>query len=201
MDSPAPVATGAKTKRVRRIFACPIGWPTGLIVGALAAFTLWAFSVPGGPSMGILASLVLAWFAVGPFWLARLLLASFAGGFHSLREAWVRWSVPPLIVVITAALLMTSAPLLMRFNLSQDAMDQLARDAQAGPEAPNIDRVGLFPAQEVETFDGGVRFLVDECMVDMCGFAYSSKGRPPNLSGEDSYYHLEGRWYLWEESW
>ncbi|MEA2460152.1 MAG: hypothetical protein QOH90_329, partial [Actinomycetota bacterium] len=23
----------------------------------------------------------------------------------------------------------------------------------------------------------------------------------PNIGGEDRYYHLEGPWYLWEESW
>lgn len=65
----------------------------------------------------------------------------------------------------------------------------------------DVGRVGLFPVRSVESFGGGVRFLVNECMVDMCGFAYSSEGRPPNLGGEDSYYHLEGGWFLWEESW
>jgi hypothetical protein len=151
--------------------------------------------------MGVVASEGLAWFGVGGYWLVRLLGTSLAGASPPLREAWWQWTVPPIIVVVTAALLMTSAPLLVRFNLSQNAMDQLARDAEAGSETPSTDRVGLFPVRRIQRFDGGMRFVVNECMVDMCGFAYSSKGSPPNLGGEDSYYHLEGRWFLWKESW
>lgn len=151
--------------------------------------------------MGAFASLVLAWFAIGGYWVVRLVTALFAGGSKPARQEWWRWVVPPIVVVITAALLVTSAPLLIRFNLSQNAMDQLVRDAETGSETRRTDRVGLFFVRSIESFEGGVRFLVNECMVDMCGFAYSSKGTPPNLSGEDSYYHLEGNWFLWEESW
>ena len=151
--------------------------------------------------MGAFAILVLAWFATGGFWLVRLVTALVAGGPAPLRPAWRRWIIPPIVVVITAGLLMTSAPLLVRFNLSQSEMDQLARARQSEVEILDVGRVGLFPVRSVESFDGGVRFLVNECMVDMCGFAYSSEGRPPNLGGEDSYYHLEGGWFLWEESW
>lgn len=201
MDSAATIRTTAETGRARALLKRPIGWPTALISTALGAYTLWGFSVPGGPSMGTFALLALGWFATGGYWLVRLVTSLGAGGSTPFRQAWRRWIVPPIVVLITAGLLLTSAPLLVRFNLSQSEMDQLARASQSGVEMLDVRRVGLFPVRNVESFDGGVRFLVNECMVDMCGFAYSSEGRPPNLGGEDSYYHLEGGWFLWEESW
>ena len=201
MDSTAEIGSAKEGGRVRAVLQHPIGWPTFAISFLLAGFTLWAFSVPGGPSMGVFASMVLTWFAIGGYWLARLIFAALAGGFPRLRAAWVRWTAPAAVVVLTAGLLVTSAPLLVRFNLSQGEMDQLARASQSDIQLLDVGRVGLYTVRSVETFDGGVRFLVNECMVDMCGFAYSSEGRPPNLGGEDSYYHLEGNWYLWEESW
>lgn len=201
MDSTATITTGVETGRVRALLKRPIGWPTALISAGLGAYTLWGFSVPGGPSMGAFALLVLAWFGAGGYWLLRLVAALVAGGATPLRQAWRRWIVPPIVVMITVGLLMTSAPLLVRFNLSQNEMDQLARASESGVEILDVGRVGLFTVRSVESFDGGVRFLVNECMVDMCGFAYSSEGRPPNLGGEDSYYHLEGGWFLWEKSW
>jgi hypothetical protein len=151
--------------------------------------------------MGVFASMTLAWLGVGGYWLIRLVVASLAGGFRPVRDAWGRWVAPVIVVAVTAGLLVTSAPLLLRFNLSQREMDQLARDADGTSQRLKVDRIGFFPVRRVERFEGGVRFVVNECMVDMCGFAYSSRGRPPNLGGEDSYYHLEGNWFLWEESW
>lgn len=54
----------------------------------------------------------------------------------------------------------------------------------------------------MEPFKGGMRFIVPGAgFIDEVGFARSAKGEPPNLGGEDIYTHLDGRWYLWEESW
>lgn len=151
--------------------------------------------------MGVVASMALAWFAMGGYLLLRLIVAVAAGGLQTVRGAWKRWTASVAIVVATIGLLFTSAPLLVRFNLSQAEMDQVAREALATSEPFEVERVGLFPVQRVERFDGGVRLVVNECMVDLCGFAFSSEGKPPNLGGEDTYHHLDGNWFLWEESW
>ncbi|HEY7876428.1 MAG TPA: hypothetical protein VIG64_15040 [Actinomycetota bacterium] len=75
------------------------------------------------------------------------------------------------------------------------------------------ERVGMFPVTRVDAYEGGMRFLVTgegvddstipplvDYSLDEYGFAYSPSGRPPRI-GEDTYWHLRGAWYLWEESW
>lgn len=201
MDSTAAITAPTEKRRIHALLIRPIGWPTIALSIVLAAWTVWGFSFPGGPSMGTYASLALGWFTVGSYWFVRLVVCSAIGELRPVLDAWRHWAAPLAVALVTAALLATSVPLLVRFNLSQGEMNQLARDAASGVVVEGTDSVGLFPIKRVETFQGGVRFIVNECMADTCGFAYSPKGPPPNLGGEDSYLHLEGSWYLWEESW
>lgn len=201
-DSVAANAGPREVGRVRALLRKPLGIPMAVLVTLSALITLWAFSVPGGPSMGLFVILMLGWFALGGYWLLRVIAALSAGGFQRVRSQWLWWALPPAVVAVTAGLLVLSVPLLLRFNLSQTSMDGFAREVIGGSSVPRPDRVGLFPVGRVQRFNGGMRFLVKGGgFLDPSGFAYSPEGRPPNIGGEDNYVHLEGPWYLWEESW
>lgn len=201
-DSVAVGASPREVGRVRALLRRPLGVPMAVLVTVSALITLWAFSLPGGPSMSFFVMLMLAWLALGAYWVIRLIGAAFAGGLGSIRSQWIWWVAPAVLVVITASLLVTSAPLLVRFNMSQSSMERFAQEVIGSSRVPKPDRVGLFPVTRVQRFEGGMRFLVKGGgFLDPSGFAYSPDGRPPNLGGEDNYVHLEGPWYLWEESW
>jgi hypothetical protein len=82
-------------------------------------------------------------------------------------------------------------------------MNTAARRVVAHPEqARKIHRIGLWRTGRVERIPGGMRFTVSEAgFFDAGGFAYSPHGKPANVGGEDAYTHLDGPWYLWDESW
>lgn len=184
---------------VRRALQVSPKLPFTLIVLGASIATLWAFSWPGGPNMGRFVLLLACWMVLGLYWLFRVAAAPLAGG--SLREGWGWWFAAPAIVVVTAGLLLSSAPLRLRIALSMDDMNRFATSVMQDPSGPHPNRVGSFPIGRVEDFDGGMRFLVRGTgFLDPFGFAYSPAGKPPRL-GEDSYWHLDGPWYLWEESW
>jgi hypothetical protein len=107
-----------------------------------------------------------------------------------------------VIVVAAAVAVATDAAMRARFELSRSAMDSAARDVLAGRRDPRtIDRIGLWELDRAERVQGNFRFLVAESgFLDPVGFAYSTHGRPPYVS-EDSYWHLSGPWWVWEESW
>ncbi len=194
-------STAPAEGRVRALLVQPIGRPTLAVTIALALWTVWGFSLPGGPSMGTYASMALTGLAIGCYWFIRLLICSGLGGLRKILDAWPRWVAPPVVALVAAGLVATSVPFLVRFNLSRDDMDQLVREAGSGASVEGADRVGLFPVKRVETFEDGIRFIVNDCMSDTCGFAYTATGRPPNLGGEDTYHHIDGGWFVWEQSW
>ncbi|GMU23402.1 MAG: hypothetical protein AMXMBFR13_34800 [Phycisphaerae bacterium] len=83
-------------------------------------------------------------------------------------------------------------------------MNQLAQQAAALPPGTQLpDRwIGVYPAYQIQTYPGGVRFLVRlSGFIDRCGWAYSSSASPPDLGGEDIYTRWSGGWFYWRESW
>jgi hypothetical protein len=142
------------------LFATPIGMPSLVVFAIAAVATLWLYSLPGGAPLGGYAMLAGAWAALGGYWFLRLVGALLAGGAPSVVSRWARWVAVPAIVVVTASLVVTSAPLRARVALSMASMNELARAAMQTPGADHPDRVGLFPVKRVDTFDGGMRFLV-----------------------------------------
>ena len=81
-------------------------------------------------------------------------------------------------------------------------MDDLAAEMLASGQAsvPN-QRLGLYRAKDIERIGEAVRFNVAPSgFGNKTGFVYSPAGQPPRL-GEDTYSHLDGPWYVWEESW
>jgi hypothetical protein len=112
------------------------------------------------------------------------------------------WLALPVIVLAAAIAVALDAPMRARFELSRPAMDSAAQDVLSGRRDPQtIDRIGLWEVERSERARGTFRFLVKESgLFDPVGFAYSPRGRPPNFS-EDSYWHVSGPWYVWEEGW
>ena len=167
------------------------------LFGALVCATFYAVSVPGWYFEWTLA-VVSAWILVGVGW-----LVSVAARVLRRRRLEPADAVVPALVVVVGALVLLDAPLHSRYRLSRSAMDAAAKRVIAHPrQARTIHRIGFWPTGRVEKIPGGMRFTVSGAgFVDAAGFAYSPKGEPANVGGEDSYTHLDGPWYLWDESW
>ncbi|MBP7937779.1 MAG: hypothetical protein KA354_24330 [Phycisphaerae bacterium] len=115
----------------------------------------------------------------------------------------MRWFVPPVALLLTVVALVTRLPLRTGFGLSRGGLDRLAKSAASvrpGSTLPN-QRIGLYWAESIEAFPGGVRFAVRGAgFLDRNGFAYPPSS-PPLRMGEDYYRPINGQWYTWRESW
>jgi len=158
--------------------------------------TVWELS-----GFGVSLGLFPVWFFVGVAWLVRV---SVRLGPRRLPKRWRHVAVVPVVGLAVAILAATSGPFRVRFALSRQSMDAFAHQVAVAPKgstwAPR--QVGLWHASTIERLPhGGMRYLVGHCVLDECGFAYSPRGYPPNLGGEDIYTHLDGPWYFWRQSW
>jgi hypothetical protein len=167
------------------------------LLGALVCLTLYAYSVPGG-YFGPTIVALWGWVLVGASWLVSVATRVLR------RRGLVRGdAVVPVLVLVLGALLVFDAPLQARYRLSRSAMNTAAKRVVAHPErARTIHRIGLWRTNRVERIPGGMRFTVAGAwFFDEHGFAYSPHGRPAKVGAEDVYTHLDGPWYLWDESW
>ena len=169
-------------------------WVLDALAGAWLLYVLVAFS---GAGVGLVTGLVTG------------------GGGLALAAAWV-WlvrasassasSVPRLaLAVVPAACLLVAALLLFgrpphnplfraRFVVSRDELAQTADGVLVYPPAPGTRRVGLFRV-DLETRDGEVRFLTDDCGArKRCGISYLPTGRPAP-ERRHAYSSLGGPWY------
>ena len=167
------------------------------LLGALGCLTLYASSAPGGyfePTMVAFCG----WVIVGASWVVSVAT-------RVLRRRGLRPgdALVPVLVLVVGALVVFDAPLHARYRLSRSAMNAAAKRVVAHPEqARTIHRIGLWRTARVERIPGGMRFTVSGSrFLDDHGFAYSLHGRPANVGAEDVYTHLDGPWYLWDESW
>jgi hypothetical protein len=188
-------------KTPRRYASTTLRILTVLVVG-LAAWTLYAISIPGGYFL-LLMVVPMAWLVLGGAWLGLALNLGFGAGLRAVLKDRLLVGMAG-IVILTAAAVVVDAPLRFRFVASQAAMDDVSAELSA-PDAPAglPDRwIGLFDAEAIEGFDGGFRFLVkDSGFLDPVGLAYSPGGPPPNIGGEDWYEPFHGPWWIWVESW
>ena len=113
---------------------------------------------------------------------------------------WLQWIVLPLIVIGTHYAFLSPIPFEARLKASRAAMDDVAAQLMADPEAaPGW--IGLYPVDRIDRYENGVRFLVwGSGFLDPIGFAYAVDGEPP-VVGEDSYQPIGDRWWHWTESW
>ena len=95
------------------------------------------------------------------------------------------------------------ASFIVRFKLSQQALENFAEHPTLDHDPSTFQWVGLFPLREVYVTGSAVRIIVTRCNVlDDCGFVFSPDGEPPIL-GEDHYIKIPFAkgWYHWHRSW
>jgi hypothetical protein len=126
------------------------------------------------------------------------------GRHFSDRKKRLKWLIVPGVLVMVKSAALLQIPQRMTYRISLPAMNRLAQQAATlAPGTKLPDRwIGLYPAYQIETYAGGVRFLVEGSgFMAPCGWAYSASAPPPNIGGEDIYRIWSGNWFHWTESW
>jgi len=182
--------------------ARPLGLWSALSAAWLLGVTSWVFSAPG---WFFTASLLLpfGWFALALVWLGWLVFLGFSIRRRLTGRDVVRLVAAPLLGVAALGIGASDAAFDLRYRISEPGMNEVAEDVTTGARrAAGIDRIGTWPVDSVERFNGGMRFLVEGTgFLDAVGFAYSPDRRPPNLTGSDSYEHYRGPWWIWTQRW
>ncbi|GAA4560147.1 hypothetical protein [Planotetraspora kaengkrachanensis] len=153
-----------------------------------ATLTLIASAPPGGHFLGVVAAIG-AWLLAGVWWLGLLIVPA------TRRNRWNAW--PPVIAVVTAALVVTGLPTRAAFLVSEAALLDYAESLPAEDGYLPVDRfVGVFPISDVQRSDGVLIFAVDGVggMLEQCGFAYAPGGDGQALPVTTAD-HLTGDWY------
>ncbi|WP_262015472.1 hypothetical protein [Micromonospora sp. Mcm103] len=186
----------------------PNAWRTLHIgVAITGVCLLWAVSVPGFVFFVMLGVVFL--FAV-----AGLSWAVLVGFFVVERRRWSwRFLVAPVIVVLTAALVVAGAPFQARWAVSRGAFDRVVATLPAtSPQDTEWStvrvphRIGAYIITSAYTVPGGVvLYESNGYMLDDAGFAYLPQGPTADLANEDfeapRFTHLGGPWYSWTASW
>jgi hypothetical protein len=177
------------------------GWASHAVTASVLVFATWEFSSPGA-RLWMWIILLVAGAGLAAYWLLGLPASILYQRSLPTKRAWAHWLVIPVAAAAAVALWQSSAPLHARFAVSRPAMDDLATQLASSREtsAPN-QRLGLYWAEDIERVEGAVRFHVASSgFGNNAGFVYSPAHAPPRV-GENTYVHLAGPWYLWEESW
>jgi hypothetical protein len=195
-DSPS-LDSGSDADRLR---CRQLRWVLHAILTVLLIATAWAFSFPD-VFFPLWLPLITCWAVLSLGWLVYTVV-------HSIPARSLGWLKPrhaavPIAAMIALVLSFTDTSFNARFRLTQSSMDADALQIIREPKlAKQTSRIGSWRAEQVETFDGGMRFLIpDVGFLDPVGFAYSASGSPPNLGGEDIYRRQSNHWWIWQESW
>jgi len=179
----------------------------GLAVGWF--LLLCYFLSDGGPSF-----LDFSFYIIGGLSLMLMIVISLAFLFLYLKtnglqlQTWLGLLRRPVIYLLIFSFLGYliidyPASFIVRFKLSQQALENFAEHPTLDHDPSTFQWVGLFPLREVEVIGSAVRMIVSECNVlDDCGFVFSPDGEPPIL-GEDYYTKIPFAkgWYHWHRSW
>ena len=197
---------------LERLLRHPVGLPTNLISGWWLLFgptydvsyDVANFSSPGLSPFPPGWYLIIYYWAtrIGAFWLIK---KRYANESLSWSKTWKRWSVVPILFIISHTMYYYHLPLYSRLLVNLPFMTQALHEAQKLPPESIIPNqsIGLLSAHRIRTFQGGMRFLAGICESGRCssyryGFAYCGTGMPPQYSQTcDRYYRLLGNWYLW----
>jgi hypothetical protein len=195
---------GRSVGEVKRFLLRPIGWPTHLLVAAVALVVLWDARLPGDFHF---KSELQRWLGtvVGWWWAGRAIARYYGPTWWGVprwmaQGHWRRWLVLIVVMLAVGAITSTSLPLRTGFWISRPAMERLANQVMSAPPgtpAPADRWVGVYHTAGVEQIPGGMRFLVAGNVFDWWGFAYSTIDPPADM-GFNDYEHFDGRWYIWE---
>lgn len=192
-----------------RFLRRPVGWPHLAVVLLTCLVMLESESVPAGRFGGTVGGMMVL-LACGVVWLLRLVIATVLRWRTPPAErgplAWRPWLYAPVVVVATGVLLLTQAPLRLRFAASRGALDRFAetvmRESRETPGAPLRARhqptsVGLFEVTDVERTPHGMRFIVPGTgFLDRGGFAYEHEGTGRD-DGPGRTEPLDGPWFVY----
>ena len=167
-----------------------------VVAPPVAALTLWALSVPGADVVTA-AVAVLVWVVVGVILVARVL--ALLARTPVRREPLAVWTGALFVALLVFAAGVWDVPLRARFELSEDAMNDVAREVLDGERDPEtIERIGLWDVENVRRVAGGVRFTVRNAgFITRTGFAYQADGRPA-YDGSGGFRYYRAGWYIWE---
>lgn len=151
---------------------------------ANALLMLWACSYPGGAVFTFFGSLCL-WLLIGGWWAVRFLMLMQSivrsrEDAYEFRHGWKGWFVAPGVVVLTLALLLVRAPLLLRFGLSRGAFERAAAAQLRGDRVAPHSWIGLYGVRFTGKDDGRVYFTTGGWIFDEDGFVFAPDGPPPN---------------------
>ena len=169
----------------------------GVALAALFVFTFWVYSPPAPELLGWF--LVLAgWALVGAIWLAWLVWTAIQEGGLEVRPAIF---VVPVLILVTAFLVLTDVPMEARFKISEPSMTNAAEYMIEHPKsADNRSRVGSYKAYSVEAEDGVVQFTVPDLgFLESYGFVYSQRGELPEAIATQTIKKMNDHWWAWTQ--
>lgn len=109
------------------------------------------------------------------------------------------WFVAPVIVVASAALVLSGVPGSLRFAAAEPELTRYVLSLDQGAEVPDYDEpvlVAGIPVFEVIRQDGQVLLVTGFIGIlgdDPAGLAYVPAGTPDGVGWE----HIRGPWYSW----
>lgn len=167
-----------------------------VVVPPLAALTLWSLSVPGADIFAA-AIAVFIWLVVGVVLVVRVLTLLARAPVR--REPLALWTGALTVALLVFAAGVWDVSLRARFELSENAMNEVAREVIRGERDPEtIERIGLWNVDNVRRVAGGMRFTVRNAGFNSpTGFAYQADGRPL-YDGVGGYRYYRAGWYIWE---
>jgi len=174
-----------------------------VIIGAI----LLAIDANTRQSLWLLLLAVPIWLGLAGLWGVRFLMAIRETRARMSAAHWARWLAIPLALGLVFAVTRTDVLFQGRFDLSRGALDEMARDIEAGG---SLERgwVGLYDVGTAERTDNGFWFVIDDSGLGRWGLAYSPDGEPKE---SEEYYsglwtgalfeHLDGPWWTFEQGW
>lgn len=170
------------TDRVARIGV------VALLIGSLITVMMF------GPVTALIYSDRTDWLVVG-------LLVIVPVGLILVRQRPIRlvWFVAPVIVVASAALVLSGVPGSLRFAAAEPELTRYVLSLDQGAEVPDYDEpvlVAGIPVFEVIRQDGQVLLVTGFIGIlgdDPAGLAYVPAGTPDGVGWE----HIRGPWYGW----
>lgn len=147
------------------------------------------------------AAIVGIWVTV---WLVRLFIF-----WRKCQKARLRpWLVEVATMILPLLLAYSGVFSAVRFTLSKPSLTNYVADVRAGKVNLNFEfshparQIGLYSITITELLpDGTVRIITSsDGLLNSAGFA-NSPHSPPLRQGEDSYKHIQQRWWYWYQSW
>ncbi|MFI7000400.1 hypothetical protein [Nocardia sp. NPDC050175] len=110
-------------------------------------------------------------------------------------HTWRLSLIAPVVAILSMAVGFTGIPGKIGWALSEDAFEQAAITCAPTKETT----LGVIRVTRITKRDGGCRFYTHLGLMSPVGFAYFPDRTPVSSSPEDSYTHLEGPWYRFDD--